>query len=79
MVRLKTPKEGKVGLSDIVQGDVVYDNSELDDMIIARGDGSPTYHLAAVVDDIDMGITHVIRGDDHLNNTPRQMHIYRAL
>ncbi len=79
VVRLKTPKEGKVGLSDIVQGDVVYDNSELDDMIIARGDGSPTYHLAAVVDDIDMGITHVIRGDDHLNNTPRQMHIYRAL
>ena len=48
-------------------------------MIIARGDGSPTYHLAAVVDDIDMGITHVIRGDDHLNNTPRQMHIYSAL
>ena len=79
VVRLRTPIDGAINIADMVQGDIAYKNSELDDMIIARSDGSPTYHLAAVVDDIDMGITHVIRGDDHLNNTPRQMHIYNAL
>jgi len=79
VVRLRTPGEGQVVVEDLVQGTVSYQNTELDDLIIARGDGSPTYHLAAVVDDIDMGVTHVIRGDDHLNNTPRQLHLYQAL
>ena len=79
VVRLRTPAEGRVVVDDQVHGDVVFENDELDDLIIARSDGSPTYHLTVVVDDIDMGITHVIRGDDHLNNTPRQIHILEAL
>jgi glutamyl-tRNA synthetase len=78
-VRFKTPIEGSVDFSDLVKGDVSFDNSQLDDLIIMRSDGTPTYNLVVVVDDVDMGITHVIRGDDHLNNTPRQIHIYRAL
>ena len=79
VVRLRTPQTGSVVVADQVHGDVVFGNEELDDLIIARSDGTPTYHLTVVVDDLDMGITHVIRGDDHLNNTPRQIHILEAL
>ena len=76
--RFKTPQEGTVGWDDKVKGRVEFSNSELDDLVIARPDGTPTYNFCVVVDDIDMGITHVIRGDDHVNNTPRQIHIFRA-
>ena len=79
VVRFCTPRDSNVVFDDIVRGRVAVDNDQLDDLIIARADGSPTYNLCAVVDDIDMGITHVIRGDDHLNNTPRQIHIFNAL
>ena len=79
VVRLRTPLEGVVVIDDRVRGAVTIQNRELDDLIIARSDGSPTYHLSVVVDDIDMGITHVLRGDDHLNNTPRQIHILEAI
>ena len=79
VVRFKTPESGKVTVHDIIQGDVVFNNSELDDLIIARSDGVPTYNLTVVVDDMDMEISHVIRGDDHLNNTPRQINIFSAL
>jgi glutamyl-tRNA synthetase len=79
VVRLRTPQDGSVVVNDRVHGDVTFSNDELDDLIIARSDGTPTYHLTVVVDDLDMGITHVIRGDDHLNNTPRQIHILEAL
>jgi len=79
VVRFKNPLEGQVVFEDAVRGKVVVNNEELDDLIIARSDGTPTYNLTVVVDDMDMGITHVIRGDDHLNNTPRQINIYRAL
>ena len=79
VVRFKNPVDGIVVIDDQIQGRVSYQNSELDDLIIARADGSPTYNLTVVVDDLDMRITHVIRGDDHLNNTPRQMNIFAAL
>lgn len=79
VIRFRNPGSGQVPFHDAVQGDVTYDNSELDDLIIARSDGTPTYNLTVVVDDADMGITDVIRGDDHLNNTPRQINILRAL
>ena len=79
VVRFKNPTDGAVVVNDQVQGDVVFENSELDDLIIARSDGSPTYNLTVVVDDMDMAITEVIRGDDHLNNTPRQINIFNAL
>ena len=79
VVRFKNPLEGEVVVDDLIQGKVNYRNRELDDLIIARPDGSPTYNLTVVVDDLDMAITHVIRGDDHLNNTPRQVNIFRAL
>lgn len=79
VIRFKTPLEGEVVIDDLVKGRVVIKNSELDDLIIARSDGTPTYNLTVVVDDWDMGITHVIRGDDHLNNTPRQINILKAL
>jgi len=79
VVRFKNPLEGELIIEDLIQGTVRYENRELDDLIIARPDGTPTYNLTVVVDDIDMDITHVIRGDDHLNNTPRQMNIFRAL
>lgn len=79
VVRLKSPRTGKTVFNDLVKGTVSIDNTELDDLVLRRSDGSPTYHLAVVADDIDMGITHVIRGDDHVNNTPRQILIYRAL
>jgi len=79
VVRFKNPLEGEVIINDLIQGRVVYQNHELDDLIIARSDGTPTYNLTVIVDDVDMQITHVIRGDDHLNNTPRQMNIFSAL
>ncbi len=79
VTRLRTPQSGVVTIDDVVRGTVTIENRELDDLIIARSDGTPTYHLTVVVDDIDMGVTHVVRGDDHLNNTPRQIHILEAL
>lgn len=79
VVRFKNPLTGEVRINDQVKGEVVIDNSELDDLVIARNDGSPTYNLTVVVDDAEMAITDVIRGDDHLNNTPRQINMYRAL
>ena len=79
VIRFKNPLEGEVIVEDIVQGRVVFRNTELDDLIIARSDGTPTYNLTVVVDDMDMAISHVIRGDDHLNNTPRQINIFNAL
>lgn len=78
-VRFRMPQEGYTIVDDLIRGRVVFDNSHLDDLIIMRSDGTPTYNFVVVVDDVDMGITHVIRGDDHLNNTPKQIHIYRAL
>ena len=77
-VRFRTPREGTTVVHDVVKGDVVFDNRELDDLIIARSDGTPTYNFCVVVDDVDMAITHIIRGDDHLSNTPRQIQLYRA-
>ncbi|MCP4578338.1 MAG: glutamate--tRNA ligase [Deltaproteobacteria bacterium] len=79
VVRLKTPGTGTTAFDDLVKGPIRFENEELDDLIIKRSNGSPTYHLAVVADDIDLGITHVIRGDDHVNNTPRQILIYEAL
>lgn len=79
VVRFKNPVVGEVLIEDLVKGNIVVANQELDDLVIARADGVPTYNLTVVVDDWDMGITHVIRGDDHVNNTPRQINILRAL
>jgi len=79
VIRFKNPLEGQVVVDDVVRGKVMFANHELDDLVIARADGSPTYNLTVVVDDMDMEITHVIRGDDHLNNTPRQVNILQAL
>ena len=79
VVRLKTPQSGVTQFRDLVKGPLRFDNSELDDLVLKRSDGTPTYHLAVVGDDISLGITHVIRGDDHVNNTPRQIQIYSAL
>ncbi len=79
VIRFKNPLQGEVIVEDQVHGRVVFKNSELDDLVIARGDGTPTYNFCVVVDDMDMGVTHVIRGDDHLNNTPRQMNMLAAL
>jgi glutamyl-tRNA synthetase len=79
VLRLKAPREGDTVIADGVQGEVRVENAQLDDMVLMRADGTPTYMLAVVVDDHDMGITHVIRGDDHLNNAFRQTQIYRAL
>jgi len=79
VIRFKNPLDGEVVVDDVVHGRVVFQNSELDDLIIARSDGTPTYNFCVVVDDMDMRITHVIRGDDHLNNTPRQMNMLIAL
>lgn len=79
VVRFKNPPDGDVVVDDRIHGPVTFANSELDDLIIARSDGSPTYNFCVVVDDKDMGVTHVIRGDDHLNNTPRQINMLRAL
>ncbi len=79
VVRLLAPTEGRVIFNDLFKGHIAVDASELDDMILRRADGAPTYNLAVVVDDIEMGISHVIRGDDHVNNTPKQILIYQAL
>ena len=79
VVRFKNPARGVVTWKDLVKGLIEFDNGELDDLIIARADGTPTYNFCVVVDDWDMGITHVIRGDDHVNNTPRQINILKAL
>ena len=79
VVRFRNPVEGEVVLDDLIKGPIVFANTELDDLIIARADGVPTYNFCVVVDDWDMGITHVIRGDDHVNNTPRQINILKAL
>jgi glutamyl-tRNA synthetase len=79
VIRFRNPDEGVVLWNDLVKGPIGISNKELDDLVIARGDGVPTYNFAVVVDDIDMRITHVLRGDDHVNNTPRQINIYRAI
>ena len=79
VVRFKNPLAGKVVIDDAVKGEIIIDNRELDDLVIMRSDGTPTYNLTVVVDDMDMAITHVIRGDDHVNNTPRQINILEAL
>ncbi|MBI4487823.1 MAG: glutamate--tRNA ligase [Deltaproteobacteria bacterium] len=79
VIRFMAPKSGTTMVDDKVKGQVVFENSELDDLILARSDGSPTYNFCVVVDDIDMEITHIIRGDDHLANTPRQILLYQAL
>jgi glutamyl-tRNA synthetase len=79
VIRFKNPVDGSVVIDDIVRGKIVVSNTELDDLIIKRTDGSPTYNLTVVIDDADMNITHVIRGDDHLNNTPRQINMLQAL
>ena len=78
-IRLRAPQDGATTIHDLVQGEVTVANAELDDLILLRADGTPTYNLSVVVDDHDMGVTHVIRGDDHLNNAFRQTQIYRAL
>jgi glutamyl-tRNA synthetase len=78
VIRFKNPAAGMIVVDDQIKGRVEFDNAELDDLIIARSDGTPTYNFVVVVDDIDMDISHVIRGDDHLNNTPRQINLYRA-
>lgn len=79
VVRFKNPKEGSVIFADHVRNNIEFSNSELDDLIIQRTDGTPTYNFCVVVDDWDMGITHVVRGEDHINNTPRQINILKAL
>jgi glutamyl-tRNA synthetase len=79
VVRFRNPLRGTVVVDDIIRGRVLYQNEELDDLILRRTDGTPTYNLSVVVDDADMGVTNVIRGDDHLNNTPRQINILRAM
>ena len=78
-IRFLSPDKGKTVVEDLIQGRVEFDNTELDDLIILRSDGLPTYNFSVVVDDATMDITHVIRGNDHLNNTPRQIQIYQAL
>ncbi|GAB4489350.1 MAG: glutamate--tRNA ligase [Thermodesulfovibrionales bacterium] len=77
-IRFRMPDAGETVVDDLVRGTVVFENSQLDDLIILRSDNTPTYNLTVVVDDVDMRITHVIRGDDHLNNTPKQIQLYRA-
>ncbi|MGH8694425.1 MAG: glutamate--tRNA ligase, partial [Burkholderiales bacterium] len=79
VVRFRNPLEGEVAFDDLVRGRIVVSNNELDDVVLLRADGVPTYNFGVVVDDLDMGITHVIRGDDHVNNTPRQVNILKAL
>jgi glutamyl-tRNA synthetase len=78
VVRFSMPQEGQTVVDDLIKGTVSFENEQLDDLIIQRSDGTPTYNLTVVVDDVDMKITHVIRGDDHLNNTPRQLQLYKA-
>lgn len=78
-IRFRTPRDGETAFDDLVRGRIVIRNDELDDLVIVRRDGTPTYNFSVVVDDLDMAVTHVIRGDDHVNNTPRQIHVLRAL
>ncbi len=78
-IRFMMPQEGETVVHDLIRGRIEFENSQLDDFIILRSDGTPTYNFTVVVDDVDMRITHVIRGDDHLNNTPKQIHIYESL
>jgi glutamyl-tRNA synthetase len=78
VVRFRSPREGTTVVPDLIKGDVVFENRELDDLIIARSDGTPTYNFCVVVDDIEMEVSHIIRGDDHLSNTPRQIQLYSA-
>jgi glutamyl-tRNA synthetase len=77
-VRFRSQREGSTVVKDLIKGEVIFDNRELDDLIISRSDGTPTYNFCVVVDDIEMAITHIIRGDDHLSNTPRQIQLYEA-
>ncbi len=79
VLRLATPEDGEIVVNDIIRGEIIFKNSELDDLILLRSDGSPTYHLCNVVDDFEQGVTSVIRGEDHISNTPRQIHIQNAL
>jgi len=79
VLRIKTPLSGQTMVKDLLRGEVVFENSELDDLVLLRTDGSPTYNYVVVIDDASMGITHVLRGDDHLNNTPKQVLLYEAL
>ena len=79
VIRFKNPEEGSVVFEDLIKGQIEFSNEEIDDFIIVRSDGAPTYNLCVVVDDIDMKISHIIRGDDHLNNTPKQINIFNAL
>ena len=79
VLRLATPEDGDIVINDIIRGEIIFKNSELDDLILLRSDGSPTYHLCNVVDDFEQGVTSVIRGEDHISNTPRQIHIQNAL
>jgi len=79
VLRIKTPQDGQTVVHDLLRGDVVFENAELDDLVLVRTDGSPTYNFVVVIDDASMGITHVLRGDDHLNNTPKQILLYEAL
>jgi glutamyl-tRNA synthetase len=79
VLRIKTPISGQTVVKDLLRGEVVFENPELDDLVLLRTDGSPTYNYVVVVDDASMGITHVLRGDDHLNNTPKQVILYEAL
>ena len=79
VIRFRNPDEGTVGWHDAVKGAIEFDNAELDDLVLARPDGTPMYNFCVVVDDIDMQVTHVIRGDDHVNNTPRQINLFRAM
>jgi glutamyl-tRNA synthetase len=79
VLRIKTPLDGKTVVKDLLRGDVVFENAELDDLVLLRTDGSPTYNYVVVLDDASMGVTHVLRGDDHLNNTPKQILLYEAL
>lgn len=79
VLRFKTPQTGSIAFNDLVKGPIEIQNTELDDLILVRSDGTPTYNFTVVVDDWEMGITHVLRGDDHINNTPRQIHILQAL
>ncbi len=78
-IRFKAHQSGQTVVNDLIKGQVIFDNAELDDLIIRRSDGTPTYNLAVVVDDATLEITHIIRGDDHLNNTPRQILLYQAM
>jgi len=77
-VRFRMPQQGQTVVDDLIHGKIVFENEQLDDLIILRSDGTPTYNLTVVVDDVDMRITHIIRGDDHLNNTPKQIQLYQA-